>query len=36
MAIDNITEKCLKAMDTTLEGLTLEQKLKKIGVSFVT
>ncbi|XP_033734835.1 coiled-coil domain-containing protein 42 like-2-like [Pecten maximus] len=31
MAIDNIAEKCLKALDPTVEGLSLEQKLKKIG-----
>ena len=33
MAIDNITDKCLKVMDPTTDGMTLEQKLKKIGVN---
>jgi len=33
MAIDNITEKCLKVLDPNMETMTLEQKLRKIGVT---
>lgn len=32
MAIDNITEKCLKRLDSSMEDMTLEDKLQKIGV----
>ncbi|XP_061174002.1 uncharacterized protein LOC133183078 [Saccostrea echinata] len=31
MAIDNIAEKCLKRLDHSLEEMTLEEKLHKIG-----
>lgn len=31
MAIDNITEKCLKRLDSSMEDMTLEEKLQKIG-----